>query len=123
MAVRRPTETCDGPHTKNIHPGPCRPASQLPGRVRRQDSSVRLFSLSPCFLALNHVFIFRSFSNLKHAFNLANIVSDSRFGLYEDFISDGTQRMEDYLRGVRQAILRGLENGGSDPLRPLRVIS
>ncbi|KAL5501221.1 NUP84 [Sanghuangporus vaninii] len=61
--------------------------------------------------------------NLKHAFSLANIVADSRYGLYEDFISDGLQRMEDYLRSIRQAILRGLENGGSDPLRPLRVIS
>ena len=60
--------------------------------------------------------------NLK---NPANIVADTRYALYEDFVSDGahTDRLEDYLRAVRQAILRGLENGGSDPLRPLRIAS
>ncbi|THH10924.1 hypothetical protein EW145_g992 [Phellinidium pouzarii] len=59
--------------------------------------------------------------NLKHALNLANIVADSRYGLYEDFLDDDATRLHDYLRAVRQAVLKGLEGGGSDPFRMLHI--
>ncbi|EMD36111.1 hypothetical protein CERSUDRAFT_116015 [Gelatoporia subvermispora B] len=55
--------------------------------------------------------------NLKHALQLANIVADSRYKLYEDFLNQDSRRLGDYLGAVRQAILAGLEGGGSDPFR------
>ncbi|TFY52382.1 hypothetical protein EVJ58_g10050 [Rhodofomes roseus] len=55
--------------------------------------------------------------NLKHALMLANIVADSRYKLTEDFVSQEGRRLGDYLGAVRQAILAGLEAGGSDPFR------
>ncbi|OCH90763.1 nuclear pore protein 84/107 [Obba rivulosa] len=55
--------------------------------------------------------------NLKHALQLANVVADSRYKLYEDFINQDGRRLGDYLGAVRQAILAGLEGGGSDPFR------
>ncbi|KII84942.1 hypothetical protein PLICRDRAFT_146529 [Plicaturopsis crispa FD-325 SS-3] len=59
--------------------------------------------------------------NLKHALELANVVADSRYKLYEDFVNQDGRRLGDYLSCVRQAILGGLEGGGSDPFRPLSV--
>ncbi|CAA7264467.1 unnamed protein product [Cyclocybe aegerita] len=55
--------------------------------------------------------------NLKRALELANIVADSRYKLYEDFMSEGGRTLAEYLGTVRQAILAGLEHGGSDPFR------
>ncbi|KAJ4468243.1 nuclear pore protein 84/107 [Lentinula aciculospora] len=55
--------------------------------------------------------------NLKLLLQLVNIVADSRYKLYEDFFSESGARLDDYLRAVRQAILGGLEGGGSDPFR------
>ncbi|KAH9929251.1 nuclear pore protein 84/107 [Fomitopsis serialis] len=55
--------------------------------------------------------------NLKHALLLANIVADSRHKLTEDFVSQDGRRLGDYLGAVRQAVLAGLEAGGSDPFR------
>ncbi|KAJ3753605.1 nuclear pore protein 84/107 [Lentinula raphanica] len=55
--------------------------------------------------------------NLKLLLQLVNIVADSRYKLYEDFFSDSGARLDDYLNAVRQAILGGLEGGGSDPFR------
>ncbi|KAF7323271.1 Nuclear pore complex protein [Mycena chlorophos] len=61
--------------------------------------------------------------NLKRALELANVVADSRYRLYEDFAHDdasvGGRRLGDYLEAVRQAILGGLEGGGADPFRIL----
>ncbi|KAJ7221638.1 nuclear pore protein 84/107 [Mycena pura] len=57
--------------------------------------------------------------NLKRALELANIVADSRYMLYEDFVNEDGRRLGDYLGAVRQAILGGLEGGGSDPFRIL----
>ncbi|KAJ7494494.1 nuclear pore protein 84/107 [Mycena galericulata] len=57
--------------------------------------------------------------NLKRALELANVVADSRYKLYEDFINEDGKRLGDYLGAVRQAILGGLEGGGSDPFRIL----
>jgi nuclear pore complex protein Nup107 len=48
---------------------------------------------------------------------LVNVVADSRYKLYDDFKSVGGRSLSDYLGAVRQAILGGLENGGSDPFR------
>lgn len=60
-----------------------------------------------------------SFRNLKRALELANVVADSRYKLYDDFINEDGRRLGDYLGAVRQAILGGLEGGGSDPFRIL----
>ncbi|KAJ7695686.1 nuclear pore protein 84/107 [Mycena rosella] len=61
--------------------------------------------------------------NLKRALELANVVADSRYKLYEDFIHQDGRRLGDYLGAVRQAILGGLEGGGSDPFRILSQTS
>jgi nuclear pore complex protein Nup107 len=55
--------------------------------------------------------------NLKRALELANVVADSRYKLYEDFANEDGRRLGDYLEAVRQAVLGGLEKGGSDPFR------
>ena len=57
------------------------------------------------------------FRNLNRALQLVNIVADSRYKLYDDFKGVGGRDLSDYLGAVRQAILGGLENGGSDPFR------
>jgi len=44
-------------------------------------------------------------------------VADSRYQLYEDFVNEDGKRLGDYLGAVREAILGGLEGGGSDPFR------
>lgn len=54
---------------------------------------------------------------MKRALQLVNIVADSRYKLYDDFKGVGGRSLSDYLGAVRQAILGGLENGGSDPFR------
>lgn len=59
--------------------------------------------------------------NLKRALQLANIVADSRYKLYEDFVNEEGRRLGDYLGAVRQAVLGGLEGGGSDPFRVVSV--
>ena len=55
--------------------------------------------------------------NLKRALELANVVADSRYKLYEDFMHEGGRTLAEYLGAVRQAVLAGLEHGGSDPFR------
>ena len=62
-------------------------------------------------------FFFKKKRNLKRALQLVNIVADSRYKLYDDFKGVGGRSLSDYLGAVRQAILGGLENGGSDPFR------
>ncbi|KAF7294646.1 Nuclear pore complex protein [Mycena indigotica] len=59
--------------------------------------------------------------NLKRTLDLANIVADSRYRLYEDFVNEDGRRLGDYLGAVRQTILGGLEGGGSDPFRILSL--
>ena len=56
---------------------------------------------------------------MKRALQLVNIVADSRYRLYDDFkgVGEGGRSLSDYLGVVRQAVLGGLENGGSDPFR------
>ena len=55
--------------------------------------------------------------NLTHALQLADIVADSRYRLYDDFGRAPGRRLSDYLGAVRQAVLGGLEGGGADPFR------
>ncbi|TEB19903.1 hypothetical protein FA13DRAFT_1820574 [Coprinellus micaceus] len=64
--------------------------------------------------------------NLRRAMELVNIVADSRYRLYDDFISgtgvagnNGRRRLGEYLGAVRQAFVAGLEKGGSDPFRTI----
>ncbi|KAK1227800.1 Nucleoporin nup84 [Marasmius sp. AFHP31] len=59
--------------------------------------------------------------NLKLALKLANTVADSRYRLYDDFVNEDGRRLGDYMGAVRQAILAGLESGGSDPFRVLML--
>ena len=66
---------------------------------------------------LSPFFFFFFSRNLKRALQLVNIVADSRYRLYDDFKSVGGRSLSDYLGVVRQAVLGGLENGGSDPFR------
>ena len=54
-------------------------------------------------------------SNFKHALELANIVADSRYRLYDNFLSGGNERLGDYLSAVRSSLLKGLDGGGADP--------
>ncbi|KAI4519168.1 hypothetical protein K525DRAFT_258749 [Schizophyllum commune Loenen D] len=55
--------------------------------------------------------------NLKRALSLANVVADSRYRVYDDFVNEEGRRLSDYLKMVRDAAIAGLENGGSDPFR------
>lgn len=57
--------------------------------------------------------------NLTRSFELTNIVADSKHKLYEDFVGGNGPRLGEYLAHVRQAVLGGLEGGGSDPFRIL----
>ena len=76
------------------------------------------------FFLLNVVpfFSILFFRNLNRALQLVNIVADSRYKLYDDFKGVGGRNLSDYLGAVRQAILGGLENGGSDPFRVARDV-
>lgn len=56
---------------------------------------------------------------LKLALELTNIVADSRYKIYEDFVNEDGRRLGDYLAAVRQAVLKGLDGGGSDPFRSI----
>ena len=62
-----------------------------------------------------------AYRNIKHTLSLVNIVADSRYRLYEDFSNQDGRRLGDYLGAVRQAVLAGLEGGGSEPFRILTV--
>lgn len=55
--------------------------------------------------------------NLKRALQLANVVADSRYKLYEDFVNENGKRLGEYLEAVRLAFIAGLDKGGSDPFR------
>lgn len=58
---------------------------------------------------------------LKRALELVNVVADSRYRIYDDFVDQEGRKLGDYLAAVRDAILGGLEGGGSDPLRVLAL--
>ena len=54
---------------------------------------------------------------------MVNIVADSRYRLYDDFIGgdDDSHRLNEYLLTIRQGILKGLEFGGVDPFAILHT--
>ncbi|KAG2341834.1 hypothetical protein BDR05DRAFT_976754 [Suillus weaverae] len=56
-------------------------------------------------------------SNLKRALELANIVADSRYKLYDNFLHLDGRRLGEYLDAVGRATIAGLEGGGSDPFQ------
>ncbi|KAF8573972.1 hypothetical protein K439DRAFT_890278 [Ramaria rubella] len=55
--------------------------------------------------------------NLKSALLLANIVADSRYEIYDAFQNVHGNRLGEYLQCIKQAVLGGLEGGGSDPFK------
>ncbi|QRV95712.1 nuclear pore complex protein [Ceratobasidium sp. AG-Ba] len=56
-------------------------------------------------------------ANLRRALQLPNIVADSRFGIFKDFVSRDGNRMPEYLRCVREASIAVLKNGITDPVQ------
>ena len=58
---------------------------------------------------------------MKETLLLANIVADARYRLYEDFSELRGRRLSDYVLHLRDAVLGGLNNGGSDPFRVLNL--
>lgn len=90
------------------------------GRRRRELIRIRQMYVPELIIRLHStLFVSRHHikENLKRALELVNIVADSRYKLYQDFVNEEGRRLADYLGAVRQAILGGLENGGSDPFR------
>lgn len=75
-------------------------------------SRFRIFTRSYCDLGNTNVS-----SNLRVAVELVNVVADSRYKLYDDFLHADGRRLAEYLGAVRGAVLVGLENGGSDPFK------
>lgn len=59
--------------------------------------------------------------NVRHALNLVNIVADERYGVYQAFGAGEEGRLERYLLDVHAALGMGVEGGGSDVLRVVRV--
>lgn len=94
------------------------------GGDRRRQELIRIRQIYiPELIVRLHVLLFTSRrwipTNLKQALELANVVADSRYKLYEDFVGEDGRRLGDYLGAVRQGVLGGLEGGGSDPFRVL----
>jgi nuclear pore complex protein Nup107 len=89
---------------------------------KRQDERARIRQIYvPELIIRLHYLLYSSRNfipeNLKRAIQLANVVADSRYRLYETFSGNGGRTLADYLKVVRQAVVAGLENGGSDPFR------
>ena len=76
-----------------------------------------LLNVTSFFSIFFYFYFILYFRNLNRVLQLVNIVADSRYKLYDDFKGVGERNLSDYLGAVRQAILGGLENGGSDPFR------
>lgn len=98
--------------------------SHLQGDRRRRDLiRIRQIYIPELVLRLHSLLVsarhIPHHAYLKRALELANIVADSRYRTYEDFVDQDSRRLGDYLVAVRGAILDGLEGGGSDPLRVL----
>ncbi|EUC55936.1 nuclear pore complex protein [Rhizoctonia solani AG-3 Rhs1AP] len=56
-------------------------------------------------------------ANLRKALQLPNIVADSRYSIFRDFVSADGNRMPEYLAGVRDAGIAVLGAGVSDPVQ------
>ncbi|RPD76536.1 hypothetical protein L226DRAFT_460097 [Lentinus tigrinus ALCF2SS1-7] len=93
-------------------------------RRRRDLARIRQIYIPELIIRLHSIMVnsrSRIPENIKNALSLVNIVADSRYRLYDDFSSQDGRRLGDYLGAVRQAVLAGLEGGGSDPFRVLSV--
>ncbi|KAI0350765.1 hypothetical protein OH77DRAFT_1412455 [Trametes cingulata] len=102
------------------------PATRTSTGIKRPRDLVRIRQIYiPELILRLHTTLVNSRSripeNLKHALSLVNIVADSRYRLYDAFTHQVGRRLGDYLGAVRQAVLAGLEGGGSDPFRILTV--
>lgn len=74
------------------------------------------------FFCVNFTFIsIAPVRNFKHALHLVNVVADNRYHLFQDFLSEGNERLGDYLAAVRLAVLKSVESGGSDPFKALSI--
>ena len=51
------------------------------------------------------------YSNYAEAMKLANIVADSRYSLYDDFLKNNQERLWEYLHSIQQCLLQGLADG------------
>lgn len=91
-------------------------------RQHREMTQIRQIYIPELILRL-HVMLCSSRGcipgNLKVALELVDVVADSRYRLYEGFLHSDGRRLAEYLSAVRQAVLFGLEGGGSDPLKVL----
>ncbi|KAI9454791.1 nuclear pore protein 84/107 [Boletus coccyginus] len=89
-------------------------------RGHREMLRIRQIYIPELILRL-HVMLYSSREhipgNLKVALGLVNIVADSRYKLYDDFLHPDGRRLAEYLGAVRRTVLAGLENGGSDPFK------
>lgn len=56
---------------------------------------------------------------LRRTFDLANIIADARYTIYEDFADSQGSRLAEYLGSLLRALRLGLEHGGSDPFAVL----
>jgi len=93
-------------------------------RWRRELIRVRQIFIPELVIGL-HTILYESRTrlpkNLTRCFELTNVVADSKHKLYEDFAGGDGDRLREYLGNVRQAVLGGLEGGGSDPFRILNA--
>jgi hypothetical protein len=110
---RRPAAAGTHSHPPDIHPRARHSSPRNALRVPVPHSSVRSFSNGRARLTDTPT----SNRNLKRALELANVVADSRYKLYEDFAHAEGRRLGDYLEAVRHAVLGALEKGGADPFR------
>lgn len=83
--------------------------------MRLVSSSLRKPPFSPYPAAISS--LTRPFRNLRRALQLPNIVADSRYSIFRDFVSTGVNRMPEYLAGVREAAIAVLGNGLTDPVQ------
>ncbi|PPR04880.1 hypothetical protein CVT26_012721, partial [Gymnopilus dilepis] len=102
---------------------------QRAAAVKRSEDLVRIRQIFiPELIIKLHFMLFSSRKvipeNLKRALDLVNVVADARYNLYDDFVGGsgsgkrrGGRTLGEYLGAVRQAVLAGLEGGGSDPWR------
>ncbi|PCH39069.1 hypothetical protein WOLCODRAFT_110522 [Wolfiporia cocos MD-104 SS10] len=96
--------------------------SYMDEALKRQDEWVRIrqtygpemiVRLHKAYVSSRHVLP----QNVQQALFLANFVADGRYKLTETFFADDRVRLREYVGLLREAVLIGLEAGGSDPLK------
>ncbi|KAG8702888.1 Nucleoporin nup84 [Ceratobasidium sp. 394] len=89
-------------------------------RERVEQSRIRQIYVPEMILQLHHeLYASRETfpANLRRALQLPNIVADSRYGIFKDFVSTSGNRMPEYLGCVREASIAMLKNGITDPVQ------